>query len=139
MTRGWYIRPSRGQRIKWTHSRYTPLMNNKVETYMCSRKHLSIWNDPVWKLSSIFHSGCFFLILQNSASRPGRFIPGERAPGIHWRGGWVGPRAGLGAVKKIISHPRRGSNPGSPSRSPSPYQLSYPGSCVHFSRKCSLT
>jgi hypothetical protein len=26
-----------------------------------------------------------------SASGPGRFTPGERAPGIHWIGGWVGP------------------------------------------------
>jgi hypothetical protein len=30
-----------------------------------------------------------------SASRPGRFIPGERPPGIHCIGGWVDPRAGL--------------------------------------------
>jgi hypothetical protein len=34
------------------------------------------------------------------APRPGRFIPSERAPGAHWTGGWVGPRAGLGAVLK---------------------------------------
>jgi hypothetical protein len=26
-----------------------------------------------------------------SASRPGRHTPGERAPGTHWIGGWVGP------------------------------------------------
>jgi hypothetical protein len=30
-----------------------------------------------------------------SASRPDRFTPGERAPGTHWIGSWVGPRAGL--------------------------------------------
>jgi hypothetical protein len=30
-----------------------------------------------------------------SASRPGRFTPGERAPGTHWIGGWVGPTVGL--------------------------------------------
>jgi hypothetical protein len=30
-----------------------------------------------------------------SASRPGRFTPRDRAPGIHWIGGWVGPRAVL--------------------------------------------
>jgi hypothetical protein len=30
-----------------------------------------------------------------SASRPGRFTPGEKAAGTHWIGGWVGPRAGL--------------------------------------------
>jgi hypothetical protein len=33
-----------------------------------------------------------------SASRPGRFTPRERAPGTHWIGGWVGPRAVLEAV-----------------------------------------
>jgi hypothetical protein len=26
-----------------------------------------------------------------SASRPGRFTPGERAPGTHWIGGWMTP------------------------------------------------
>jgi hypothetical protein len=26
------------------------------------------------------------------ASRPNRFTPGERAPGTHCIGGWVGPR-----------------------------------------------
>jgi hypothetical protein len=35
-----------------------------------------------------------------SASRPGRFTPGERAPGTHWIGGWVDPRAGLDNVEK---------------------------------------
>jgi hypothetical protein len=30
-----------------------------------------------------------------STSRLGRFTPGERAPGTHWIGGWVDPRAGL--------------------------------------------
>jgi hypothetical protein len=35
-----------------------------------------------------------------SASRPDRFTPGERAPGNHWIGGWVGPRAGLDDVEK---------------------------------------
>jgi hypothetical protein len=30
-----------------------------------------------------------------STSRPGRFIPGERAPRTYWTGGWVDPRAGL--------------------------------------------
>jgi hypothetical protein len=34
-----------------------------------------------------------------SAVRPGRFIPWERAPGTHWIGGWVGPRAGLDGVE----------------------------------------
>jgi hypothetical protein len=35
-----------------------------------------------------------------SASRPGRFRPGETAPGTHWTGGWVDPRAGLDMEKR---------------------------------------
>jgi hypothetical protein len=35
-----------------------------------------------------------------SASRSGCFIPGERAPGTHWIGDWVGLRASLGTVEK---------------------------------------
>jgi hypothetical protein len=35
-----------------------------------------------------------------SASRLGRFISGEGAPGTHWIGGWVGTRAGLDDVEK---------------------------------------
>jgi hypothetical protein len=35
-----------------------------------------------------------------SASRPGHFTPKERAPGTHWIGGWVGPRAVLDVVVK---------------------------------------
>jgi hypothetical protein len=50
-----------------------------------------------------------------SASRPGRFTPRERAPGTHWIGGLVGPRAVLDAVvKRKIPSPRRDSNPITP-------------------------
>jgi hypothetical protein len=35
-----------------------------------------------------------------SASRPCRLTPGETAPGTHWEGGWVGPKAGLDAAEK---------------------------------------
>jgi hypothetical protein len=50
-----------------------------------------------------------------SASRPGRFTLRERAPGTHWIGGWVGPRAVLDAVvKKKIPTPRQESNPRTP-------------------------
>jgi hypothetical protein len=35
-----------------------------------------------------------------SASRSGRFTPVERAPGTHWIGGWVSPRAGLDDMEK---------------------------------------
>jgi hypothetical protein len=46
-----------------------------------------------------------------SASRPGCFIPRERAPGTYSIEGWVGPRAGLDAVvKRTIRSPSRDSN-----------------------------
>jgi hypothetical protein len=35
-----------------------------------------------------------------SASRPGRFTSGEIAPGTHWIGGWVDPKAGLDNMEK---------------------------------------
>jgi hypothetical protein len=35
-----------------------------------------------------------------STSRPGRFTPGERAPGTHCIGGWVDLRAGLDDLEK---------------------------------------
>jgi hypothetical protein len=35
------------------------------------------------------------------APRPGRFTPGEGAPGTHWTGGWVGRRTSLDDLEKI--------------------------------------
>jgi hypothetical protein len=35
-----------------------------------------------------------------SASRPGLFTHRERAPGTHWIGGWMGPRASLDYLEK---------------------------------------
>jgi hypothetical protein len=49
------------------------------------------------------------------ASRSGRFNLKERAPGTHWIGGCVGPRAVLDmVVKRKIPSPRRESNPRTP-------------------------
>jgi hypothetical protein len=62
-----------------------------------------------------------------SASLPGRFTPGERAPGTHWIGGWVDPRSGLDDEKrKFLALP--GLELGRPARSQSLYRLRYPGS-----------
>jgi hypothetical protein len=50
-----------------------------------------------------------------SASRPGRYTLRERAPGTHWIGDWVDPRAVLDAVvKRKIPRPRRESKPRTP-------------------------
>jgi hypothetical protein len=60
---------------------------------------------------------------------PAALYPGERTPGTHWIGHWVGPRAGLdaGTIRKILC-PCRGSNPNRPARSQTLYCLSYSGS-----------
>jgi hypothetical protein len=70
---------------------------------------------------------------ERSASRPGRaFTPGERTPGTHCTGGWVGPRAGLDTEpREKILLPLPGIEPrssGRPARSQTLYCLSYPGS-----------
>jgi hypothetical protein len=65
-----------------------------------------------------------------SASRPCRFTPGERTPGTHWIGGWVGPRAGLDDVenRKFLTLPGLELRLlGRPARSQSLYRLRYPG------------
>jgi hypothetical protein len=47
---------------------------------------------------------------------PAALPPRERAPGTHWIGGWVGPRAVLdiAVVKRKIPSTRRESNPRTP-------------------------
>jgi hypothetical protein len=47
---------------------------------------------------------------------PTALPPGERAPGTHWIGGWVGPKAGIDAVKKRKILDCTQSNPGRPAR-----------------------
>jgi hypothetical protein len=63
-----------------------------------------------------------------SASRPGRFTPGERAPGTHWIGNWVDIRAGLDDLKKrkFLTLPGLELRPlGRLARSQSLYRLRY--------------
>jgi hypothetical protein len=70
---------------------------------------------------------------QWSASRPGRFTPGERAPDSHCIGGWVDPRAALDDMQKwkFLTLPGLELRPLSrPSRCQSLYQLRYPGSTL---------
>jgi hypothetical protein len=63
------------------------------------------------------------------ASRPGRVTPGKTAPGTHWIGGWVDPRAGLDDVgkRKSLTLPVLEFRPlGCRARSQSLYRLHYP-------------
>jgi hypothetical protein len=66
-----------------------------------------------------------------SASLPYRFTLAERAHGIYWIGGSVGPRAGLddGEKRKFLTLPRLELRTlGRPASSQSLYRLRYPGS-----------
>jgi hypothetical protein len=50
-----------------------------------------------------------------SPSHSGCFTPRERAPGIHWIGGWVGPRVALDmVVKRKFLAPARTVTPDHP-------------------------
>jgi hypothetical protein len=65
-----------------------------------------------------------------SASRPCRFTPRQRAPGIHWIGGRVSHRASLDGVEKrklLILPGLELRLLGRPARSRSLYRLRYPG------------
>jgi hypothetical protein len=58
-------------------------------------------------------------------------LPPEKEPGTHWIGGWVGPRASLGNVKKkkLLTLPGLELRPlGGPALRQSLYRLRYPGS-----------
>jgi hypothetical protein len=65
--------------------------------------------------------------------------PRERAPGTHWLGSWVVPKATLGMAGKIkISYPCSGIKPwflSCPVHSPLLYQLSYPISWSLYGKK----
>jgi hypothetical protein len=63
-----------------------------------------------------------------SASCPGQFTPVERAPGTHWLGGLVGPRACLDNVEKRKTLPLPGLKLwplGCPARAQSQSRLLY--------------
>jgi hypothetical protein len=58
---------------------------------------------------------------------PGRFTPRERAPGTHWIGGWVDPRASLDDVENRDFLTLPGFELGRPACSRSLYRLRYSG------------
>jgi hypothetical protein len=65
-----------------------------------------------------------------SASRPGRFTPGERTPETYWIGGWVDPSAGLDDEEKrklLILPGLELITLGRPTSSQWLYRLHYPG------------
>jgi hypothetical protein len=74
-----------------------------------SSKHMEEWGTTPPFITFALDGG------EWSGLRPCRFTPGERAPGTHWIGGWMGPRFGLDAVEKRQILPLTGIETG-PSR-----------------------
>jgi hypothetical protein len=93
-----------------------PALKLKVKLSLCfnrAPRHEGVLGE--WRYSSTHSLTSALDGGEWSASRPGRFTPRERAPVIHWIGGWVGRRAVLDAVvKREIPSPRRESNPRTP-------------------------
>jgi hypothetical protein len=87
----------------------------KVKLSLCLTKHHAM--KTYWGIEGIapciLDLGTRWRWVVSLTPRP--LYPRERAPGTHWIGGWVGPRAGLdGVVKRKIPSPRRESNPRTP-------------------------
>jgi hypothetical protein len=96
------------------HSLVLLLTSNKVKVKLslcfnwAPRRGGVLWE---WRYSSTHSLTSALDGGELSASRPGNFIPRERASGAHWIGGWVGPRVVLDAVvKRKIPSPHRESN-----------------------------
>jgi len=64
---------------------------------------------------------------KRSALCPGYDNPGERAPGIPWTGGWVGPQSRSGRGGKRNPYTWREPNLGHSAHSESLYWQGYPG------------
>jgi hypothetical protein len=82
---------------------------------------------------SIFFLTSALVGVECSSSRPGRFTPGERAPGMHWIEGYVEHRATLHSMekRKFLTLPGLELRPlGRPARSRSLYRLRYSGSQI---------
>jgi hypothetical protein len=76
-----------------------------------------------------------------SASRPGHFTPGERAPSTLWKGGWVDPRTGLDDVEKtkFLTLPGLELRPlGRPARGQSLCRLRHCGSFRKYRNKAEM-
>jgi hypothetical protein len=128
---------------------YKELTVLRTHTATRNRRVLNCWQDEVTpclinqapRHDDVWGNACTAPPFLNSTldggnwldTRPGHFTPAKREPTIHCVRGWVGPRAGLDAVKNSkTSCLSSESNSGHPARSPSLYRLSYSGSLLHL-------
>jgi hypothetical protein len=85
-------RPLGRPKYRWEDIR---MVRVKVKLSLCffnrAPRHTGVLGE--WTYGSTYS-------LTSALDGPGRFTPRERAPGTHWIGGWVDPRAVLDAVVK---------------------------------------
>jgi hypothetical protein len=97
-------------------------------------RHAGAWGERRYSSYSFLTSALDGVSGQRHA--PAAFYPGERTPGTHCTGYWVGPRAGLDTeVRRKILLPLPGIEPrssGRPVRRQTLYWLSYPGSVKSY-------
>jgi hypothetical protein len=105
-----------GQIVHTPQARYVCQVKGKVVPVILfnwAPRHGGVLGE--WKYSSTHYLTSTLDGGEWLASRPGSFIPRERAPGAHWIGGWVSPRDVLDSVfKRKIPSPRQESNPRTP-------------------------
>jgi hypothetical protein len=84
--------------LRWQHS-FCDYEDSGRKEIMCLRTallHSSFSLALTWFIVILQILGTSALVgCESSDSRPGRFTPGERVPGTHWIGSWVGLRAAL--------------------------------------------
>jgi hypothetical protein len=81
------------------------LVKVKVKLSLCfnwAQRHEDVLGE--WRYSSTHFLTSALDRGEWSASRHGRFTPRKGAPGTHWIGGWVGPRAVLDSVVSNQMH-----------------------------------
>jgi hypothetical protein len=133
---GWYNNHNCERCTKWTQlSPHHTMKNCNLGSYPLGKVKLSLcltnqalYHEGVWGVDVSIHIFLTSALVGGewSASRSDRFIPGERAPGTHCIGGWLGLRAGLNAVekRKFLTLPGLELRPlGRPARSQSLYRL----------------
>jgi hypothetical protein len=113
-----------------THRHYPPENNTNVYYSILHIKKVKQSRYTPWRrLGERRYSSYSFLTwaldgVSGQHHAPAALYPGERTPGIHCTGRWVGPRAGLGRKNLLPLPGIEPRSPGRPARSQTLYCLS---------------
>jgi hypothetical protein len=125
--------------LQYYYLKQLPILQRQVMTLVSVyiivkvKVKLSLCHEGIWGNGCIdphFSWPRHLLEVSGQLHAPAALPTGERVCGIRWRGGWVGPRAGLDDMekRKFLTLPGLELWPLShPARSQLLYQLRYPG------------